>query len=444
MTVKTNSSPLISIIESNKLKRNVSPVDMQIGYPGQPAELHVTGRFSQSVATVEVEPGRSAEYPGNVTVLFVKRKSGSSGSITIGLPISPREGQVCYVKDASGTAAVNPVVVNSKSLIDGSSSRTITKNYGCLVFTWTGKTWSSMAESPDPVASSNTYGTAGPAGPTGPQGQQGDQGDAGTTGATGADGNDAYTIILSPDSVVLPADNSGTPTSYASSATSITVFKGATELNGVTVGTPTTGQFSVSAAGTSITPGSSVSSGNPVEYGAASSMSSMSATITYTINLENSVTVTRKQTFSVARKGDAGATGPAGGGGKSIITFGAGSTSVTNGAIRYLYPGFSSTTASDTVINTTIPFAGTLSALYVQQNAGNANAPGDEIGYKLLINGSTGNLSTVVSTGATSSSNTSDSDSVSAGNTIALKIESSNSSGRATTPTNIVVTLLLS
>ena len=124
-------------------------------------------------------------------------------------------------------------------------------------------------------------------------------------------GTDSYTIFLTNEAHTLPAANDGTVSSYVGSGTSIIVYKGATELNGITSGTPTTGEFKVTSVVTTgtITIGAQTSAGNPVIIADHSAMTSDLATITYTINVENLVTITKLQSLSKSKKGDGGTNG---------------------------------------------------------------------------------------------------------------------------------------
>lgn len=122
----------------------------------------------------------------------------------------------------------------------------------------------------------------------------------------GGEGADAFTAVLTNEAHTFPADNDGTVTSFNNSGTDIQVFKGATELNGIVSGTPSTGQFKVTATASNISTGSISSSGNPVVVGNHSNMTADTATISYSINVENSITLIKKQTFTKSKKGDAG------------------------------------------------------------------------------------------------------------------------------------------
>ena len=77
---------------------------------------------------------------------------------------------------------------------------------------------------------------------------------------------------------------------------------------------PTTGQFKVTATGTDITVGSQTSTGNPVVFADHSSMTANTAKISYSINIENDVTITKEQSFAKSLQGATGNTGPTGAG----------------------------------------------------------------------------------------------------------------------------------
>ena len=130
-------------------------------------------------------------------------------------------------------------------------------------------------------------------------------------GTDGAAGADAYTVLLTNEAHTLPTTNAGTVT-YTGSGTSVIVYKGSTELNGITSGTPTAGQFKVTATATNITAGSQTSTGNPVVFADASAILADTAQISFSVNLENSVTVTKIQSFAKSTQGDDGNDGDPG------------------------------------------------------------------------------------------------------------------------------------
>ena len=134
----------------------------------------------------------------------------------------------------------------------------------------------------------------------------GEDGTNGTNGADGADGADGvgYTIHLSNPAHTLYTTTAGAVT-YTGSGTNISVFKNGVELNGILSGTPSTGEFSVTSVSASgITEGARTSPGNPIICAQGSNMTQNTASIVYTLNLENSVTVTASQSLTKSRQGD--------------------------------------------------------------------------------------------------------------------------------------------
>ena len=133
----------------------------------------------------------------------------------------------------------------------------------------------------------------------------------------GEQGDDAYTVILSNESHTLPSSSAGV-VNHAGSGTTITVFKGATELDSVLgQATPTTGQFKVTATGTNITPGTLSNGGganNPVTVADHSNYNGGTdpASVNYSINLEGLNTIVKSQSFSLSIEGPQGATGATG------------------------------------------------------------------------------------------------------------------------------------
>ena len=123
-------------------------------------------------------------------------------------------------------------------------------------------------------------------------------------------GMDSYTVILTNESHTLPTTNLGVVT-YTGSGTSIIVYKGATELNSIS-GTPGAGEFSVSAIGTNIKASTPTIASNPTVYPDHSEMTQDNASITYTINVENTTTFTKIQSFSKSKEGPRGYTGAEG------------------------------------------------------------------------------------------------------------------------------------
>ncbi len=84
----------------------------------------------------------SGNYPVQASDELIVATS-LSGSITVTLPASPFLGDTYTVKDATGTASANHIQVNGNgNTIDGASTNTISTDYGALVVTFTGSSWS--------------------------------------------------------------------------------------------------------------------------------------------------------------------------------------------------------------------------------------------------------------------------------------------------------------
>ncbi len=128
----------------------------------------------------------------------------------------------------------------------------------------------------------------------------------------------AYTVNITNDAKTLPTTTGGTVT-YDNSGTTISVFKGTKQLQAVASGTtPTFDQFGVTQGDitdTNITKGSQSVSGKDLVFGNVSSITASQALVTYPINIENVITISKTQTFS---KSQQGATGSAGVGGYSV------------------------------------------------------------------------------------------------------------------------------
>ena len=138
-------------------------------------------------------------------------------------------------------------------------------------------------------------------------------------GADGTDGDDAFTVICTNESHAIPADNDGSNPVMTGSGTTFQVFKGNTQLTGITSGTPSATQFKVTVnSDTNITVGSQSASSNNIVFADHSSMSAATAEIVYTVNVANSQSVTKKQSFSRTNKGDQGNPGQQGDAGLKI------------------------------------------------------------------------------------------------------------------------------
>lgn len=126
---KKSNDAIVFVTDNGALKRTVLTSDVQVGYDdGSASELHLTGKLSQSTKVIEVLPGNTIKIDGNSTILNIniKNLTNIAGTIIVQLPEIPRPGLTCYIKDISGKAATNNIIVKSATagvLIDGNTTR---------------------------------------------------------------------------------------------------------------------------------------------------------------------------------------------------------------------------------------------------------------------------------------------------------------------------------
>lgn len=131
---------------TDKVKRLAIPSDVQIGLRGKPAELQALGRLSLNSVFHEatVENRGLINLSTHDTIACVSLvASSSSGRITAVLPSDPRDGQLQFIKDISGTASTVPidVIASDGSQIEGSSALTVDSDNGSLALFWRGDSW---------------------------------------------------------------------------------------------------------------------------------------------------------------------------------------------------------------------------------------------------------------------------------------------------------------
>jgi hypothetical protein len=97
------------------------------------------------------------------------------------------------------------------------------------------------------------------------------------------EGSDALTVILTNEAHTVAAANDGTVSSYVGSGTDIYVYEGATQLDYDGVGTAA-GKWTVTAVGSSVTPGALSDGGNYATMAVVSGMSANQALVTFTIS----------------------------------------------------------------------------------------------------------------------------------------------------------------
>lgn len=134
---------------TGKIRRLAIPGDVQVGLQDNPAELQLHGRLS--LATVDYRV--TGENKGiiystnNDTIIAVSLLSAAetpvSGRITVYLPANPRNGQLHFIKDMSGTAGTVPIDIFPPNgvKIDQFDSRTLDDPFGSFALYWFGDRW---------------------------------------------------------------------------------------------------------------------------------------------------------------------------------------------------------------------------------------------------------------------------------------------------------------
>lgn len=150
MITKTvaQQNPVIYVRDktSGKIVRTVFPSDVQIGLSSEVGELHVTGRFTPALKTLYASGSSSTVYIDNDHTIAAINTDNHAGTLYVKLPDKPRNGQIIYVKDASGAASSKNIIISSydNSLIDSSSTRTISTNWGIVALYWDVDQWKSL------------------------------------------------------------------------------------------------------------------------------------------------------------------------------------------------------------------------------------------------------------------------------------------------------------
>jgi len=150
MPIKNDTSQSLFVVVKNnntgEIEQIAVPHDIQVGMSNDPFDLSLFGRFSINVGTYT---GNSASNTvlaiksSDTSVNVFKGTAGASSKITLTVPTDPKEGQLHFIKDNSGTAATTNIVVQTigKVTIDGATSKTINTNYGLLIIGWSSGSW---------------------------------------------------------------------------------------------------------------------------------------------------------------------------------------------------------------------------------------------------------------------------------------------------------------
>lgn len=145
---QANQSFFVFVRDTNtgKIRRMAIPGDVQIGMQGNPAELQLLGRLSLAAtdySITAVNKGILNVINDDTIVSVTLVDTPPTGRITLYLPPNPRNGQLHFIKDMSGTADSVPidVVPSPGALIDQYTSRTLTDKFGSIALYWFGDKW---------------------------------------------------------------------------------------------------------------------------------------------------------------------------------------------------------------------------------------------------------------------------------------------------------------
>lgn len=131
---------------TDKIRHIAIPSDVQIGLKDNPAELQLLGSLSLQATDYSVNRTNrgTLNLTNNDTIASITLvDTPLSGRITVKLPANPRNGQLHFIKDASGTAVTVPIdiVPAADSFIDASSLVTVADEYGSLAVYWFNDRW---------------------------------------------------------------------------------------------------------------------------------------------------------------------------------------------------------------------------------------------------------------------------------------------------------------
>lgn len=131
---------------TGRIRRMAIPADVQIGLQDNPAELQLLGRLSlaaRDYSITSANQGTLYVASDDTIVSVTLVDTPTSGRITLYLPANPRNGQLHFVKDMSGTADSVPidVIPSSGAKIDQFDQRTLTDKFGSIALYWFGDRW---------------------------------------------------------------------------------------------------------------------------------------------------------------------------------------------------------------------------------------------------------------------------------------------------------------
>jgi hypothetical protein len=187
------------------------PQSVQVGLDNIPSELVINGSLSLSVGNYKCRLSGTVTIDDYHTICAIEPATSGTGSLYVKLPKKPRDGNLLVIKDLSGTAATNNIVISSwdvSTLIEDALSITISANYGFVSLFWKTNKWYIHANSGG-TSSTGPQGPPGPQGPRGLDGSQGPRGLQGTAGVAGPQGPTGLTGLQGPAGTTGPRGLTG-------------------------------------------------------------------------------------------------------------------------------------------------------------------------------------------------------------------------------------------
>lgn len=135
---------------SDRVRRIAIPHDVQFGLKDVPFDSQFFGRMALSTVVYDVNSVNKGalQIDNHATIASITASDLTSvEAITVSLPINPITGQVHFIKDASGIASEVSIDISSTSLIDGTSSLSLTTSHQSVILYWDGNTWHILSSS---------------------------------------------------------------------------------------------------------------------------------------------------------------------------------------------------------------------------------------------------------------------------------------------------------
>jgi hypothetical protein len=164
MTTKSDALQSLFVYARDAVTGEITKVavtaDMQIGLAGHPVDLQLLGRFSVNVTDFNTTHANNGVFQAESSDTIISvNVVAPVAEVVINLPNDPRDGQLHFIKDTTGTAAISQVVyVATKGyFIDGNPYGTISTMYGSVLLAWFDEEWHVMVSGGGSSTSGTVY-----------------------------------------------------------------------------------------------------------------------------------------------------------------------------------------------------------------------------------------------------------------------------------------------